>query len=188
MCDLYHLISQENDLKRARALKKTEGEREACREKDTEIDRLRSEIREKSQVVEGQKRAIMKLVVFRRFMTAVREMSHGEVSHFFDMYILVHFAILCDFLVHSLVKLGRLLQDTTLSARPERYIHNNTASSLFTSLFLSQDLLEREQMNQDAVEEERATLMKLKEVYIHTHTHTRSPNADFLNLFRRRTI
>ena len=97
MYDLYHLISQENDLKRARALKKTEGEREACREKDTEIDRLRSEIREKSQVVEGQKRAIMKLVVFRRFMTAVREMSHGEVSHFHMYIILVHFAILCDF-------------------------------------------------------------------------------------------
>ena len=39
----YGDIWQENDLKRARALKKTEAEREVCGEKDAEIAHLKFE-------------------------------------------------------------------------------------------------------------------------------------------------
>ena len=71
--------AQENDLKRARALKKTEREREVCRDKDAEIQRLRAEIQEQTQICQSQKRAIEKLSVFRKFMGDVQEQSDGEV-------------------------------------------------------------------------------------------------------------
>ena len=72
-------VSQENDLKRARALKKTEREREVCRDKDAEIERLREEIREQTEISDSQKRAIEKLSVFRKFMGDVQEQSDSEV-------------------------------------------------------------------------------------------------------------
>jgi chromosome segregation ATPase len=69
---------KENDLKRARALKKTEREREVCRDKDAEIERLREEIREQTEIADSQKRAIEKLSVFRKFMGDVQEQSDSE--------------------------------------------------------------------------------------------------------------
>lgn len=112
---------KENDLKRARALKKTEGEREVCREKDTEIQRLRAEISKLTEVVHGQKRKIQKFSVFQKFMMNVMEWSaeFDEAREIIARY------------------------DTLSQTR--------------------EDLVEREHCNQDAIEEERAGLMKLKE-------------------------
>ena len=79
-------MSQENDLKRARALKKTEREREVCRDKDAEIERLREEIREQTEIADSQKRAIEKLSVFRKFMGDVQEQSDSEVRPILIIY------------------------------------------------------------------------------------------------------
>lgn len=62
-------------MKRARALKKTEAEREVCREKDAEIQLLKEEISELTEVVHGQERKIQKYSVFQKFMMGVIECS-----------------------------------------------------------------------------------------------------------------
>jgi chromosome segregation ATPase len=112
---------KENDLKRARALKKTEGEREVCRIKDAEIQQLRAEIAELTEIVQRQKKKIQKFSLFQKFMVDVLEWADefDEAREVIARY------------------------DTLSQTR--------------------EDLVERERCNQDAIEEERAGLMKLKE-------------------------
>lgn len=62
-------------MKRARALKKTEAERAICRDKDAEIQRLREEISELTEVAHGQERNIQEYSVFQKFMRDVIEGS-----------------------------------------------------------------------------------------------------------------
>ena len=67
-------------MKRARALKKTEGEREVCRIKDAEIQQLRAEISELTEIVQRQKRKIQKFSLFQKFIGDVLEWA-DEVGH-----------------------------------------------------------------------------------------------------------
>ena len=67
-------------MKRARALKKTAAEREVCRDKDVEIERLRAEISQLSETVQDQKGKIAKFSVYWQFMEKVLDWA-DEVSH-----------------------------------------------------------------------------------------------------------
>ena len=71
---------QENDLKRARALKKTKAEQDLGRQKDREMARLTEEIDELSTVVARQKKMVAKYGVYQQFMEKVLELSE-EVKY-----------------------------------------------------------------------------------------------------------
>lgn len=66
---------KENDLKRARALKKTKAEQDLGRQKDREMARLTEEIDELSTVVARQKKMVAKYGVYQQFMEKVLELS-----------------------------------------------------------------------------------------------------------------
>lgn len=70
---------QENDLKRARALKKTKAEQELGRQKDKEIGRLTQEIEELRSVVSKQKAIIAKYKVYQKFMERVLDYSEEVI-------------------------------------------------------------------------------------------------------------
>lgn len=122
-------MPQENDLKRARALKKTEGEREICREKDAEIQLLKEEISELTEVVRGQEREIQKYSVFQKFMTDVIECADEVIIHKRLSYNYHPLSpsppppLSPPLLLLSLMRQEKSLLATTLSARPERPVH-----------------------------------------------------------------
>ena len=62
-------------MKRARALKKTKAELELGRQKDREIDRLKQEIDELSEVVTKQKADLKRYKIYQKFMERVLEKS-----------------------------------------------------------------------------------------------------------------
>ena len=62
-------------MKRARALKKTKAEQELGRQKDREIDRLKQEIGELSEVVTKQKADLKRYKIYQKFMERVLEKS-----------------------------------------------------------------------------------------------------------------
>ena len=108
---------QENDLKRARALKKTKAEQELARQKDKEVDRLAQEIEELTEVVAQQKADLTRYKIYQKFMERALDKSdevntckyndprsHSEIS----------------FNQCSLMKLMRLLLDMILSSTQER--------------------------------------------------------------------
>lgn len=66
---------QENDLKRARALKKTKAEQELARQKDKEVDRLAQEIEELTEVVAQQKADLTRYKIYQKFMERVLDKS-----------------------------------------------------------------------------------------------------------------
>lgn len=78
------IFLQENDLKRARALKKTKAEQELGRQKDKEIDRLSQEIRQLRSVVTEQKTSISRYKIYQKFMERVLDYSDevGEGKSF----------------------------------------------------------------------------------------------------------
>lgn len=112
---------KENDLKRARALKKTKAEQELGRQKDKEIDRLSQEIDQLKSVVTEQKSEISRYKIYQKFMERVLEYSDE-----FDE-------------AHSVIA-----RYDTLHATRE-------------------DLLSTEHNSQDAIEVERAGLLKFVE-------------------------
>ena len=118
------LFSQENDLKRARALKKTEGEREVCRIKDAEIQQLRAEIAELTEIVQRQKKKIQKFSLFQKFMVDVLEWA-DEVRHVtICMPLLIcSLSLSLSLSLSSLTRRGRSLLAMTHSARPERPVY-----------------------------------------------------------------
>lgn len=71
----YSFCFQENDLKRARALKKTKAEQELGRQKDKEIDRLQQEIDELTEVVAKQKSDLTRYKIYQKFMERVLDKS-----------------------------------------------------------------------------------------------------------------
>ena len=70
-----YYCAQENDLKRARALKKTKAEQELARQKDKEVDRLAQEIDELTEVVAQQKADLTRYRIYQKFMERVLDKS-----------------------------------------------------------------------------------------------------------------
>lgn len=67
--------TQENDLKRARALKKTKAEQELGRQKDKEMERLSQEIDQLRSIVTEQKSVISRYKIYQKFMEKVLDYS-----------------------------------------------------------------------------------------------------------------
>ena len=76
---MLNISLQENDLKRARALKKAKAEQELGRQKDKEVERLSQEIAELTKVVKKQKATISRYSVYQKFMERVLDQA-DEVS------------------------------------------------------------------------------------------------------------
>ena len=74
---MLNISLQENDLKRARALKKAKAEQELGRQKDKEVERLSQEIAELTKVV--KKATISRYSVYQKFMERVLDQA-DEVS------------------------------------------------------------------------------------------------------------
>lgn len=72
-------------MKRARALKKTKAEQELGRQKDREIDRLKQEIGELSEVVTKQKADLKRYKIYQKFMERVLEKSDEVCGTHIDM-------------------------------------------------------------------------------------------------------
>ncbi|KAL5477714.1 hypothetical protein EMCRGX_G024549 [Ephydatia muelleri] len=66
---------KENDLKRARALKKAKNEQDLCRQKDREIEKLVQEIEELNVTGRKQKSKLKKYTIYRQFLEKVVEQS-----------------------------------------------------------------------------------------------------------------
>ncbi|XP_019850090.1 PREDICTED: coiled-coil domain-containing protein 42 homolog [Amphimedon queenslandica] len=66
---------KESDLKRSRALKKTKGEQDLCKQKDKDIQRLQEEILKLSEVVNNQQAQISKYTLYQKFMDRVLEFT-----------------------------------------------------------------------------------------------------------------
>lgn len=73
--------AQENDLKRARALKKTKAEQELGRQKDKDIERLSQEIKELRDMAASQKAEITRYKVYQKFMERVLDYSDEVHRH-----------------------------------------------------------------------------------------------------------
>lgn len=112
---------KENDSKRARAVKKSQDERELRKSKEKDIDRLKVDIEELSKERDRYQQKLSKNSIYQKYMEKVQETSDefSEIREIIARY------------------------DTLVA----------------THL----DLLEREQANQDAIENEKAKLMKFQE-------------------------
>jgi chromosome segregation ATPase len=112
---------KENDMKRARAMKKTKDEQEGIRTKNTEIDRLKEELSRLQSYAEKQKRKLKKQAMFKEFLEKVLEQSpeFDEISEILARY-------------------------KTLHATME-------------------DLMEQDQVNQDAIDREKAGMVQVVE-------------------------
>lgn len=66
---------KENDLKRARALKKTKNEQDLCRQKDRETEKLVQEIEELNIAGKKQRAKLKKYTIYRQFLERVVEQS-----------------------------------------------------------------------------------------------------------------
>ena len=126
----YSFCFQENDLKRARALKKTKTEQELGRQKDKEIDRLQQEIDELTEVVAKQKSDLTRYKIYQKFMERVLDKS-DEVQICFcvrhEQLTPYYRTLLCEndiFIITiscSLMKLVKSLLAMIHSNIPERY-------------------------------------------------------------------